>query len=294
MQTKQLTGSFPLLAKVSDYAQLTKFRLSFLVVISALTGYFFAVGFTGASLWDMFCLIVGGFLVSGASNGFNQVIERDFDKVMKRTANRPLPSERMGVAEALFMLSVFAVSGIALLWFGLNPLSGLLGFLALFSYVAIYTPAKRVGPVAVFIGAFPGAIPPLLGYVAATGEFGLVPGLLFVTQFIWQFPHFWAIAWKAHDDYAKAGYRLLPSASGKSRASAFYILVYTLFLVPISLFPLLLANPNEVAMVLVALTGAGFVWYAIKLFNKQDEKSATQLMFASFLYLPVVQLLYLL
>lgn len=293
MKVRSASPAISLRSKVADYAQLTKMRLASLVVFSALTGYFFAVDVAQANWYHMVWLVVGGFLVTGASNAFNQIMERDLDKLMKRTEDRPIPDGRMEVSEALIVAFSSGFIGIAILWLGLNPLSGILGGLALFLYVAAYTPLKRVGPIAVFVGAFPGAIPPMLGYVAATGEFGLIPGVLFATQFMWQFPHFWAIAWKANDDYAKAGFRLLPTAKGKGRASATYILLYSLFLIPISLFPIAFSSPDLIRIITVGLAGLGFAWYAVKLYRDRSDKAALQLMFASFVYLPIVQLLYL-
>lgn len=293
MKARSLSIAVSFKAKATDYAQLTKLRLASLVVFSALTGYFFAVDLPQVVWMDIFYLVVGGFMITGSSNAFNQIIEKDYDKIMKRTADRPIPDGRMSSGEAFWLACGLGVAGAAMLWFGLNPLSGLLGTLALFLYVAVYTPLKRVGPIAVFAGAFPGAIPPMLGYVAATNDFGLIPGVLFATQFIWQFPHFWAIAWKADGDYSKAGFRLMPSSSGKSKTSAFYILIYTLFLIPISLFPILFTEPNTFVLVAVTLMGLGFAWYAVRLFNDLSEKSALKLMFASFVYLPIIQLLYL-
>ena len=293
MKNETATIGFSLKAKLSDYAQLTKMRLASLVVFSALTGYFFAVDVNSASWTQLFFLVVGGFLVTGSSNAFNQIIERDLDKLMKRTLDRPIPDGRMSAIEGFVVASVIGLAGILMLWFGLNPLSGLLGTLALFLYVAVYTPLKRVGPIAVFVGAFPGAIPPMLGYVAATNDFGLIPGVLFATQFIWQFPHFWAIAWKADEDYSKAGFKLLPTKAGKNLTAAFIILIYTLFLIPISLFPVLFTSANELLMGVIALFGLGFAWYALELFRKRDDQSALKLMFASFVYLPIIQLLYL-
>ncbi|MEQ9186232.1 MAG: heme o synthase [Cryomorphaceae bacterium] len=293
MKARSASISVSLKAKITDYAQLTKMRLASLVVFSALTGYFFALDVAETVWIDILYLIIGGFMVTGSSNAFNQIIERDLDKLMKRTADRPIPDGRMESSEAFMLACLLGVVGVAILWFGLNPLSGLLGTLALILYVAVYTPLKRKGPIAVFVGAFPGAIPPMLGYVAATNDFGLIPGVLFATQFIWQFPHFWAIAWKADDDYTRAGFRLMPSASGKSSTSAFYILIYTIFLVPISLFPIIFTTGSAFVMFLVALTGLGFTWYAIRLFYLKSDSAALKLMFASFVYLPIVQLLYL-
>ena len=264
-----------------------------MVVFSALTGYFFAADMVSVNLVQIFYLVVGGFLVTGSSNAFNQIIERDLDKIMKRTADRPIPDGRMTSSEAFVVSSIIGLVGILILWFGLNPLSGLLGTLALFLYVAVYTPLKRVGPIAVFAGAFPGAIPPMLGYVAATNDFGLIPGVLFATQFIWQFPHFWAIAWKADGDYTKAGFKLLPTKGGKNQATALIVLIYTIFLIPISLFPVVFTSGNISLMAIIALVGLGFTWYAIQLFTKRNDDAALKLMFASFVYLPIIQLLYL-
>jgi protoheme IX farnesyltransferase len=293
MKARSATIKFSLLTKISDYAQLTKLRLASLVVFSALTGYFFAVDVANANVLHILWLIIGGFLVTGSSNAFNQIIERDLDKLMNRTADRPIPDGRMEIGEAMVVAILTGIIGLFILWFGLNPLSGILGGLALFSYVAIYTPLKRVGPIAVFVGAFPGAIPPMLGYVAATGDFGLIPGVLFATQFMWQFPHFWAIAWKANDDYSKAGFKLLPSAQGKGQISAMYILLYSIFLIPISLTPIIFTEMDFLRMVLVSIAGIVFAWYALVLYRKRTDEAALKLMFASFVYLPVIQLLYL-
>jgi protoheme IX farnesyltransferase len=293
MRARSASISVSVKSKVLDYAQLTKMRLAWLVVLSALTGYFFALDMAYINWVQIFILILGGFMVTGSSNAFNQIIEKDLDKLMNRTSDRPLPDGRMEVNEAFWVASILGVFGVALLWIGLNPLSGILGLLALFLYVAIYTPLKRVGPIAEFVGAFPGAIPPMLGYVAATNEFGLIPGLLFATQFIWQFPHFWAIAWKADSDYTKAGFRLLPSSSGKSKMTAFYILIYALFLIPISLFPIMFTTMSTFVLIATTMMGAGFAFYAIRLYQQGTDKAALNLMLASFVYLPVVQLLYL-
>ncbi|GAB4381368.1 MAG: heme o synthase [Salibacteraceae bacterium] len=279
--------------RLVDYAQLTKFKLGTLVVFSALCGYFVAVDLWQMQWMEVLFLTIGGYLVTGASNALNQCIEKDFDRLMQRTSSRPLPDGRMDVLEAATVAVLIGAIGIAILWLGLNPLSGILGALALVLYVAVYTPLKRIGPVAAFAGAFPGAIPPMLGYVAATGEFGLVPGMLFAVQFFWQFPHFWAIAWKSDEDYKKAGFKLLPTASGKSRFSAFIIALYALFLVPVSIMPVVLLQSHWVVLLGVSAAGLWFLYYALKLFRTLDDRDALKLMFASFLYLPVVQLLYL-
>ena len=277
-------------SKAKDYAMLFKLRLSFLVVFSAVAGYFLAA--TSINWLDVFYLALGGFLVTGASNGFNQVIEKELDKLMDRTKNRPLAAGRMASLEALVTSALVGSVGLLLLWFMLNPLSGVLGALALFLYVAVYTPLKRITPWAVFVGAFPGAIPPMLGWVAYTGKFGIEPGVLFVVQFMWQFPHFWAIAWKMHDDYKKAGFSLLPSPSGRGKASAFQVLIYSLFLIPASLLPTLFGVTGTIAAIAAFGLGVWFFAYSLKLYKTLAMEQATKLMFASFIYLPLVLIVY--
>lgn len=205
--------------KIADYAAFFKLRLASLVVFSAILGYLIAVDHI---VWtDLIWLCIGGFLVTGSSNGYNQIIEKELDKLMDRTKVRPLVTGRMTKPEALVVASTSGLIGVLILWLKLNPLSGLLALISLILYVVIYTPLKQKTPWAVFVGAFPGAIPPMLGWVAATGHFGLEPGLLFATQFMWQFPHFWAIAWKADNDYAKAGFHLLPSKGERIKPQPF-------------------------------------------------------------------------
>jgi protoheme IX farnesyltransferase len=198
--------------------------------------------------------------------------------------------------EGIIISSISGIAGIVLLWVFINKASGILGLFAFFSYVFLYTPLKRVTSLAVFVGAFPGAIPPMLGYVAATNDFGLEAGLLFAMQFMWQFPHFWAIAWVAHDDYEKGGYKLLPFSDGRSKKSAFQIFVYSLFLIPVSLLPWALPTSQpmvgDIAAVVTTMAGAVMAWYAYKLYRTCDVKEARRLMFASFFYLPLVQLFY--
>jgi protoheme IX farnesyltransferase len=282
------------LTKVRDYAVLFKLRLSFLVVVSSVLGYLMAVD---SVIWiDLMVLIIGGFLLTGSSNAFNQVWEKDLDKIMDRTQMRPLPQNRLTAVEALIAASIAGAAGIGMLWFLLNPLSGVLGLLALASYVFIYTPLKPISSLAVFVGAFPGAIPPMLGYVAGSGAFGLEPGILFAVQFMWQFPHFWAIAWVMDDDYKKGGFRLLPFKEGRSKRSSFQILLYTALLVPVSLLPWALPTDQpmtgDLSMIVALILGAWFTYKAYRLNKTQDKKDARKLMFASFIYLPIVQLIY--
>ena len=276
------------ISRVKDIATLVKLRLSFLVVISAVACYFFAGGLVSINL---FYLIAGGFLITGASNGFNQIIERDTDKLMPRTQNRPLPTGRMSVTEAVILSSAFGVLG-ALFLFQLNFLSGILGLLALVLYAAIYTPMKKLSPWAVFVGAFPGAIPPMIGIVAVTGTFDLLAGTMFLVQFMWQFPHFWAIAWVMDDDYAKAGFSLLPMKTRKSKASAFLIVFYTALMVPTGVLPWAFNFTGELSLYLGTIFGLWFFMVAYRFYLKREDKYAKSLMFASFIYLPLIQFLY--
>lgn len=274
--------------KVSDYAILGKFRLSFLVVFSAVIGYLFAapvINFT-----HLLLLALGGTLVTAASNAINQVIERDIDKLMTRTQNRPLAAERMNVLEAIVAAGAMGISGIILLTYFFNPVAGVLSAISLLSYAFVYTPLKRVSPIAVFVGAIPGALPPTIGYVCATGEIDFVAVMLFSIQFIWQFPHFWSIAWIQFDDYKKAGIMLLPSASGKTRVSAFQNVVYCVMLLLVSSVPYFFNMVGVVGNIFIAGAGVTFLWMAWQHYRKCEDKTARVLMFGSFLYLPVVQL----
>lgn len=286
MDNIQRTEKAP--SKVKSYLVFTKFRLSALVVVSAISGYLFV----GGSDWkEILLLVIGGTLVTAASNGSNQIWERELDKKMKRTSKRPLPQGEMTVNEAYVVVIVCLLVGTALLYM-LNLSSALLGLAAFVSYVFMYTPLKRKTPWAVFVGAFPGAIPPMLGAIAYTDSFDLVPGVLFFVQFTWQFPHFWAIAWVAYDDYKAGGFSLLPSSEGKSKNSAFQIALYSLLLIPFSLMPWILGWTGLTSMVLAIILGAAFFLYSYKLFLTLDDKDARRVMFASFLYLPVIQFLY--
>jgi protoheme IX farnesyltransferase len=275
-------------SKFKTYLVFTKFRLSFLVILSALTGYLFA---GGKDLTEIAYLMLGGTLVTGASNGANQIWERNLDKIMNRTNRRPLPTGEMSLKEAFIIVILFLFIGTYLLWL-INMKSAVLGLLAFLSYVFVYTPLKQVTPWAVFVGAFPGAIPPFLGAIAATDAFGFVPGVLFFVQFTWQFPHFWAIAWVLYDDYKKAGFSLLPSKEGKSKASGFQIMAYSLALIPFSLMPWLLGWTGVVTLISASLLGIWFFYLSYKLFHSCETADARKLMFASFVYLPIIQFIY--
>lgn len=270
------------------YLVFTKFRLSFLVILSALSGYLFA---GGKDYKEIFYLMLGGTLVTAASNGGNQIWERELDKLMKRTSNRPLPQGWMSVSEAYLVCTFSLIIGTILLYL-INWQSATLGLIAFFSYVFIYTPMKRVSPWAVFVGAFPGAIPPFLGAIAATDKFGFLPGILFFVQFTWQFPHFWAIAWVLYDDYKAGGFSLLPSKSGRSKQSAFQIMLYSLALIPFSLVPWLLDWTGIWSLIIASILGIGFFVYSYRLYISCEVSDARKLMFASFVYLPIIQFVY--
>ena len=273
---------------LKNFLLFTKFRLSFLVVLSALSGYLFA---GGKDLQIIVFLLLGGAFVTAASNGANQIWEKDLDKLMNRTSNRPIPTGEMSVKSAYIIVICLLITGTILLYL-INLKSALLGFAGFVSYVFLYTPLKTRTPWAVFVGAFPGAIPPFLGAIAATNEFGFLPGILFFVQFTWQFPHFWAIAWVTHDDYQKAGFNLLPSANGKSKQSAFQIMLYSLALIPFSLTPWVFNWTGDATFVIASLLGIFFFYYAYKLFLNIQDSDARKLMFASFVYLPIIQFTY--
>ena len=278
----------------ADIIKLTKVRLTSSVVFSAIAGYFIAANQLNILL--LINLVLGGFFVVAASNGFNQVLEKDYDKLMRRTADRPLPTKSMSVSEVFWISLLMGMLGVFLLY-RINFLSGFFGTLSIILYVLVYTPLKRISPISVFVGAFPGAIPFMLGWIAAsTNSFDIEPGLLFAVQFIWQFPHFWAIAWVCDDDYKKAGFKMLPGKKDKS--TAWKNVIYTFFLIPLSVLPVFGITGNLqlsiIAAVLVSIAGIWFFSIAVTLYKKLTDDSAKKLMFASFVYLPFVQLVFIL
>jgi heme o synthase len=277
-----------------EVVTLFKLRLASLVVVSAALGYLMGIAPGSFSGIDIALLCFAGTLLTGASNALNQVIEVNEDSLMRRTGDRPLVKGTLSTAEAIVAAFIAGSAGILLLWLFFGPLTGILGFISLFMYVALYTPMKKHSPWAVFVGAFPGAFPPMLGYVAATGEFGLGPGLLFAMQFMWQFPHFWAIAWVLDEDYARAGFRLLPGKQGADGRSAFLILLYALLVVPVGMLPWFFGLTGPISAIVAITAGAIMVVPAWMLFRSHDRGDARKLMFASFLYLPIVQLAYVL
>jgi protoheme IX farnesyltransferase len=280
------------------YLEMVKMRLSLLVAFSS--GFGYTLGSANFS-WAVFAMLfVGGFLVSGASITINQIIERDLDKLMTRTEGRPLPTARITVSEAKIFAVVIGLLGFILLAVSTNWLTVVLSVVSMVLYCFVYTPLKRVGPVAVFVGALPGALPPLIGWVAATGNVSIEALVIFALQFIWQFPHFWAIAWVADDDYKKAGFKLLPSGGGKNMQTAFQIMIYTLVLIPLGMLPAQFGITGITSAFVVTTVGVLFfaqTFYLMQqtLSQKTDtRKAALSIMFGSFLYLPIVQISFLL
>lgn len=266
---------------------LFKLRLSSLVIFSAIWGYLFHHTPEGWEWLELLWLLVGGLLVTGASNGINQIIEVETDKKMDRTKERPLPAGRISKNSAWAICIATAILGLGLLYFVFGWLTCLLSFSALFSYAFIYTPLKPITPFAVFVGAFPGAIPPLLGWVAAADSFGLAGGILFIIQFIWQFPHFWAIAWVLEDDYSMGGFKLLPSAGGRDKSSAFQIYMYSLFLVPCGLLPYAFNFSGWIGAAVAIIAALPIAYYSARLYRELTVEMARKVMFSSFFYLPV-------
>ena len=286
------TISFSLLSFLINLMQLTKIRLSFSIVFSSIAGYFL-----GADKIDFFILLllsIGGYFMAGASSIFNQLIEREKDGLMDRTKNRPLPSNRMSNSMAIILGIILSLVGTFFLY-SINLETAFFSIISILIYTCIYTPLKTVTPLSVFVGAFPGAIPFMLGWVAATGEFGIEPGILFMIQFFWQFPHFWAIGWMMDDDYKKAGFKMLPSGK-RDNASAFQIVFYTLWTIIISLTPVISYSGNLslslTAASLIIVLGFFFLFFSLKLMQIKDKLSAKKLMGFSIVYITSLQIIY--
>ncbi len=279
--------------KAKQYGMLLKFRLSALVVFSGAFGYFLAPS-QGKTDWLAFAAFaLGSFLITGAANTINQIIEKQTDKLMNRTANRPLPTGRLSVSEATTFAIVLGLIGTILIASSTNVFAASLSLFSLILYGFVYTPLKPKTPFAVLVGAFPGALPPLIGWVAMTGNISVEAMAVFSIQFIWQFPHFWAIAWVADEDYSRAGFKLLPSAGGKNFNSAFQIMIYTMFLIPLGLLPARFGVVGIGAGIAATICAILFLFQTFYLLREGTVKSAKMLMFGSFFYLPIVQIAYL-
>jgi protoheme IX farnesyltransferase len=287
-----LTGVTWIVSKAYAYWELLKPRLSFLVAFSCAFGFVLA---SPVINWNsLFMLLLGGFLLSGASVTINQIIEKDFDKLMTRTQNRPLPTGRVTVQEAIVFAVACFILSISILLYFTNIFTTLLSIVSMVLYCFVYTPLKRVGSIAVFVGAIPGALPPLLGWVAATGTVTHEAWIIFGIQFIWQFPHFWAIAWVADEDYKKAGFKLLPWGGQKDLNTAIQIMIYTLFLLPLGLLPMKFGVTGIDSAIVATICGVLFLAQTFSLMKTGSRQSALRIMFGSFFYLPIVQIAYLL
>ncbi len=276
----------------ADFKEITKARLAVSVVFSSIAGYL--LGAVEIQSMSLFLLAFGGYCMVGASNAYNQVIEKDLDALMSRTMNRPIPSGRMSVNTALAIAVALTIIGIVSLYI-LNPKTAMFGAVSIFLYTSIYTPLKTKTPLAVFVGAFPGAIPFMLGWVAATDDFGIEPGTLFMIQFFWQFPHFWALGWMLDDDYKKGGFKMLPTGK-KDKGTALQIIMYTIWMMVVSVVPVLgitgRLQLSIVAATVIFLMGAVMLVFAMRLYEKRDNGSAKKLMLASVSYITLMQVVY--
>lgn len=275
-----------------DFKEITKMRLALSVVFSSLAGYL--LGVDTVDFKTLTLLAFGGYFMVGASNAFNQIIEKDLDALMDRTKNRPIPAGRMSVTTAFIIASVFTLLGVIILY-TINKQTAMFGAISIFLYTCVYTPLKTKTPLAVFVGAIPGAIPFMLGWVAATDDFGIEPGTLFALQFFWQFPHFWAIGWFLFEDYKKGGFYMLPTGK-QDKGTAVQTIMYTIWTVIVSIIPVFgftgRLELSIVAAVIVFAFGLWMLYYAIRLFKVMTEKAAKQLMLVSVSYITLVQIVY--
>lgn len=290
MSTVQdISVSYRLAAKVKDYFQLIKFTLSFTVVFSCVICYLLAPGIT-YNLKMVVLLFVAGLLITGAANAINQAVEKDTDALMKRTDKRPVANGRMSQQEAYTFAFTAGIAGVLMMWQFFNLPSAILSAFSLFLYAFIYTPLKKVNSIAVLIGAFPGALPCLIGWVAGTGEFSAGGWILFGIQFLWQFPHFWAIAWVAHKDYTKAGFKLLPSDAGPTKFTAIQSIMYSLIMIPCGILPYYIGMTGFVSLWIVVVCNIFMVLQSVRLYIEMDVHAAKRVMFSSYFYLPIVLL----
>src|SRR5215216_971179 len=279
--------------KLKDYLQLIKLSLSIMVVFSSVISFLLVpdIGSKYESPWRMSLLLfLGGMLVTGSANAINQVVEKETDAMMKRTAKRPVAAERMSVAEGWAFAIICGIAGVLLLGYFFNWLSASLAAFSLFLYAFVYTPLKKVNAVAVLVGAFPGALPCLIGWAAGADELSLGGWALFAIQFLWQFPHFWAIAWVAHKDYSTAGFKLLPSEEGPTKYTALQAVVYSVLLIPVGMVPYFLEMSGVISLVIVILTNIFLVIQCVRLYKEMEVKAARRVMFSSYIHLPVVLL----
>ena len=285
----QQSASFAVVDKLKDYMLLIKFTLSFTVVFSCVISYLLAPGIT-FNLVSVLLLFLGGMLITGAANAINQITEKDTDAMMKRTAKRPVANGKMTPNEATAFAALSAIIGIAIVGYWFNWLAAMLGALSLFIYAFVYTPLKKISSVSVLVGAIPGAFPCLIGWVAGTDQLSAGGWALFAIQFIWQFPHFWAIAWVAHKDYTRAGFKLMPSTAGPTKYSAIQAVIYSLLMLPVGVIPWLLHISGMVSLIIILIANLFMLWQSIRLYREMSVQAARRVMFSSYIYLPVVLL----
>lgn len=281
--------SFALASKVKDYFQLMKFTLSFTVVFSCVVCYLLAPNIQFNFL-SVLLLFIAGMLITGSANAINQIVEKDTDALMKRTAGRPVTSGRMRANEAWGFAIITGVAGILLMWSYFNFLSAMLGLFSLVLYAFIYTPLKKINSISVLVGAFPGALPCLIGWVAATEGFSAGGWILFGIQFLWQFPHFWAIAWVAHKDYKKAGFKLLPGREGPTKFTALQSVIYSMLMIPVGMLPFYFHISGNISLWILLACNLTMVYLSVMLFIQMNVKAARKVMFGSYFYLLVVLL----
>lgn len=293
LEQVQQKDSLTWLAKLKDYVQLIKFTLSFMVVFSSVIAYMLAPSVVDYDFGSILLLLTGGMLVTGSANAINQITEKDTDALMQRTGKRPIAAGRMSVTEATIFAVVAGLVGSLILGWFFSWQAAALGLLSLFIYGFIYTPLKKVNSTAVLVGAIPGALPCLIGWAAAyNGEgFTWTGGwILFAMQFLWQFPHFWAIAWVAHGDYSKAGFKLLPSQQGPTKFTAVQTIIYSLLMVPVGILPYVYNMSGIVSLWIILVANLFMVAQCVRLYLAMDVKSARRVMFSSYLYLPIILL----
>lgn len=285
--------SFALVSKVKDYFQLIKFTLSFMVVFSTVVSFLIAPNeqiYVRDKIISVLLLFVSGMLITGSANAINQVLEKKSDGLMQRTAKRPVASGRMSVNEAGVFAFIAGALGVFMMWKYFNFQSAMVGLFSLFLYGFIYTPLKKVNSVSVLVGAIPGALPCLIGWVAATDDFGIGGWVLFGIQFLWQFPHFWAIAWLAHKDYTAAGFKLLPADKGPTKFTAMQSIIYSALMIPVGFLPYYTGLSGMASMWVLLGCNLWMVYVSVLLFIKMDAKSARRVMFSSYFYLMIVLL----
>jgi protoheme IX farnesyltransferase len=276
--------------KAKDYYQLIKFTLSFTVVFSCVVCYLLAPNVKVFD-WGMIAILfLAGMLVTGSANAINQAVEKDTDAMMKRTGSRPVAAGRMSQQEAYTFAVIAGVVGVGMMWQFFNLSSALLSALSLFLYAFIYTPLKKINSIAVLVGALPGALPCLIGWVAGNDDFSLGGWIYFGIQFLWQFPHFWAIAWVAHEDYSKAGFKLLPADKGPTKFTAIQGIMYSVLMIPVGFLPYYFGYTGIVSAIIVMVCNLFMVVQSIRLYQQMDVKSARRVMFSSYIYLPIVLL----